>query len=185
MISNVNVNACLEDLIQTISGQEYSENSSVQSVLENIEALALEAGELEKHGFQDVCLLVQERISDIGDAEGQLTGEQYSLLNKWHELASVYLKHSSEETATALLEYCFQSGLFGEMQDSDLDIVKDMLGQEYINENKPDHLPQSDIDNNEQIVQPCTLEQLIEQARSYRQLGIMYISLQLKDGISL
>ncbi len=178
MISNVNMNACLEDLIRTISTQEYSDSSPVQSVLDNIEALALEAGELDKHGFQDVCLLVQEKISDIADTQGQLNTDQYSLLNQWHVLASSYLKKSDEDTATALLDFCFNSGLFGDMEESDLIIVKNMLGEEYAIENDPDLIQNLDTSSKpEPAIETHTIEHIIEVAKSNRHLGLLYASL--------
>lgn len=129
-----NTNTILQGLIdqvsQSIPAQENIDAVALQSVLNNIETLGTIAGENERLGLQDICLLVQETFSDIIQTSTTLNGKQLELLKQWRILASNYIRDGKESTANALTSFFKHSELNSAIEDDDLVILKDMLKKE-------------------------------------------------------
>jgi chemotaxis protein histidine kinase CheA len=132
---SANKNTILKELIDQLSESipgknEFDDSYSLQKILANIEALGLAAGENERLGFQDVCLLVQETFSDLIENKNSLDNNQYESLKLWQVLASNYLMDSKASTANALIDFFKRPELNSSIEIDDLDVLKDMLGEE-------------------------------------------------------
>lgn len=132
MSSNINSNLELlvDHVFQSIPHQENIDALSLQDVLNNIETLGTVAGESDRLGFQDICLLVQEIYSDIIELNNTLSSTQLELLKQWQILASNYLKDSKHSSTDALTNFFKHSELNSSLEESDLNILKEMLHKE-------------------------------------------------------
>ncbi|MCZ6802882.1 MAG: hypothetical protein O7D86_02815 [Proteobacteria bacterium] len=131
---SANTNTILEGLIdqisQSIPEQDKLDPSSLQIVLNNIEALGIAAGENERIGFHDICLLVKETFSDIIENTNILNDKQFELLKQWRILASNFIKDSKQSAANALKDFFKRSELNSTVAENDLNVLKDMLEKE-------------------------------------------------------
>lgn len=127
-------NLLLEELVkrfsESIPAYENIEAASLAPILTNIESIGVTAGEYDRLGLQDVCLLVQEIFADIIENTGTLTERQIELLKQWRILILNYLKDGKDSTVKALTDFFNYSELNSGIAESDLGILKEMLQKE-------------------------------------------------------
>ncbi len=109
---------------------EKPKTTVVQTALENIETLGIAAGEYERYGFQDSCLLVKEVFSNIIGKTDALNEEQFELLKQWRLLAGNYIRESKPATAGALTDFFRYKALHADITGDELDVLEDLLKKE-------------------------------------------------------
>ena len=131
---SLNKNNIFEELInqfyQSIPELQFINTDSFQVSLNNIAKLAEFAGENNRPGFQDVCLLVQELYSDVISATGTLNPEQYDLLQLWHILALNYIRESKTSTIDKLTSILTRQELNGILKSEDIVVLNEVLEKE-------------------------------------------------------
>ncbi len=120
----------IDQFFQSIPAQEKIDSDSFQPVLNNIGKLAIAAGENNRLGFQDICLLVQETFSDIIASSGALNDKQFESLQLWRNLASNYIKDSKPSTIDGLIAYFKRSELNSNIAEDDLIVFIEVLKNE-------------------------------------------------------
>jgi chemotaxis protein histidine kinase CheA len=129
-----NKNKTLEKLIdqfsQSIPVHKKIDDSSFQTVLNNIGVIGIAAGENGRQGFQETCLLVQRVFSDIFKNKNTLSDKQFESLQQWRILASNYIKDSKPSTIKALTDFFSPSELNSSATKDDNNMLPDMLEKE-------------------------------------------------------
>jgi chemotaxis protein histidine kinase CheA len=104
-------------------------NESILDIGNATEELGLAAGELELLGFQDLCLIVKENLSDFISDDAFSVGSYTAYISQWSNHVKEYLSDPNNPViATSLLEYLSDSQWPTPLQDADIDILKDMFG---------------------------------------------------------
>ena len=100
---NLNLTELIDDFDRVLSSTSFNDPYTLPEFVEKIEFIITTAGENELMGLQDVCLLLQEYLSDIALGEGNLTVEQFKLICEWPQLALNYLKQPDDAVNAELL----------------------------------------------------------------------------------
>tara|TARA_R110002072_G_scaffold14582_9_gene60236 strand:- start:48003 stop:52139 length:4137 start_codon:yes stop_codon:yes gene_type:complete len=116
-------------LQRSVAEVEPHNKDSILNVANNSEEIGLAAGELDLLGFQDVCFLIKEFLSDIAD-DSKSSLEQYiQHIKQWLSLVKNYLVNpNSTDAIQNILEYLSDEQWPNPMAQADLDIIQEMMG---------------------------------------------------------
>ena len=122
---------CFEQIAKSITVCRVADSKNLRSAFENIEKLAIIAADTDRNGFQDTCLLIQDKFNQIVEEKGQLDEHELFQLRQWTDLAANYLRQSNRETAEALTGFFTISELYDDLNNNDLKILKELLAKEF------------------------------------------------------
>ncbi len=123
---------CFNHIASSITQCQGNDSQNLNQALENMDTLAIIAADSDRSGFQDTCLLVQDKFHQIVRQNGKLDEQQLAQLKKWTRLAADYLQQSNTDTADALTGFFTISELYNDLNDDDLNVLKELLEKEYV-----------------------------------------------------
>lgn len=116
----------LEDASSQINADNKESFIDIANVTEEI---GLAAGELNLLGFQDVCFIIIENLSDMVSDESLSIQNYIEHIKQWSSIVKNYLSNSKDiGSAQNMLDYLTDTQWPNPQQQADLDILKDMLG---------------------------------------------------------
>ncbi len=93
------------------------------------EELGIAAGDLDLLGFQDICFIIKENLSDMISDESFQISNYIEHIRKWTNLVKTYLSNSDDLDLTHnVLDYLTDTKWPNPQQHADLEILKEMLG---------------------------------------------------------
>ncbi|MBL1142313.1 MAG: response regulator [Proteobacteria bacterium] len=118
------------------------DTANKQSILDiaNItEEVGLAAGELDLLGFQDLCLIVHEGLSDFISDSSLATQDTITYIAQWQNHVHNYLSNlNNPDMVTNMIDYLSDSQWPAPLEHADIEIIRDMFGISDPLENKVD-----------------------------------------------
>lgn len=138
-----NIPEALVDLCQQLhdatSEIDAENKQSIIDIANITEEIGLAAGELDLIAFQDLCLIVKENLSDFISDESLSLRDYITYIAQWDNHVNDYLSNSNDlKRAEYLLTYLADSRWPIPLEQTDLDILKDMFGISEQTENEMD-----------------------------------------------
>ncbi len=124
--------SCFNHIARSITQCQGNDSQNLNQALENMDTLAIIAADSDRSGFQDTCLLVQDKFHQIVRQNGKLDERQLAQLKKWTQLAADYLQQSNTDTADALTGFFTISELYDDLNNEDLIVLKELLEKECV-----------------------------------------------------
>jgi chemotaxis protein histidine kinase CheA len=118
----------LDQLKQALNDYKSENNTDIETIIRLIENLSSHATESDLHGFNDVCLLLQQNIEDIADENNLLSEPQLQALQNWTTSANTYLNNPKDISVTShLIEILKDSHWPTSLTDEDITVIKEMF----------------------------------------------------------
>jgi chemotaxis protein histidine kinase CheA len=105
------------------------DKESILDIANITEEIGLAAGELDLLGFQDICLIVKENLSDMVSDDSFVIQNYIEYISQWQSHVKNYLSESNnEDSVIKVLDYLSNTQWPVPLQEADIDILKDMFG---------------------------------------------------------
>lgn len=102
---------------------------SILDVADITEEIGLAAGDLDMLGFQDICLIIKENLSDMVSDKSLSLQDYVAHVEQWLDLVKNYLLNRDDLSFVQnMLDYLTDTKWPNPMGQADLPILKDMLG---------------------------------------------------------
>jgi len=149
----------LFEKLQNSTSQLSADNKETILDVANItEAIGLVAGDIDLLGFQDICLIIKENLSDMVNDESLSIQDYIPHISEWQSLVKNYLSKPADANASQnMLDYLTNTQWPAPLASADLDILKDMLGIAPFVEtdstmvSKTDHMDLTIVTTNDQV----------------------------------
>ena len=119
----------LAQLRQALKDYRSNANPTLDTILKQLDSIGTFATESDLHGFEDICLLLQQNLEDLTDDSKELSEDQYLALEQWIDDAGNYINTPTNNTAilsmiNTLVDHHWPSSL----SESDTAVLKEMFG---------------------------------------------------------
>ena len=122
------LNTIFLELSDYVKNIDASNKQTMLSVADKTEEIGLAGGEIELFGFQDVCLIVKENLSDMLIDETNLSEDLIKHIGQWPTLLSSYLSNlKDKQSIEELLKFLTSSAWSNPLEENDLEVLKDMM----------------------------------------------------------
>jgi chemotaxis protein histidine kinase CheA len=130
---------------------------SILDIANITEEIGLAAGEQDLVGFQDLCLIVKENLTDFIN-DGTLPVSDYvSYISQWETHVKNYLSNKDDDTTVInLFNYLKDSQWPTPLAEADVDILKDMFGLVEQTENNMDQTMVTRVDQMDSTIVTST-----------------------------
>jgi len=118
----------LGQLRQALNKYSSDDNSTLEIIIKHMVNIGSFAAETNLHGFQDVCLLIQQNLEDIADENNLLSEAQLQALLNWTVSANKYVSNPEDASiSSSLIEILTESHWPTSLTDDDTIIIKEMF----------------------------------------------------------
>jgi len=118
----------LAQLKQALNDYKPDNNTDLEKIIRRVENLSSHATGADLHGFNDVCLLLQQNLEDIADENNLLSEPQLQALQNWTTSANTYLNNPEDiSIASPLIDILKESYWPTTLTDEDINVIKEMF----------------------------------------------------------
>jgi len=118
----------LGQLRQALNKYSSDDKSTLEIIIKHMVSIGSFAAENDLHGFQDVCMLIQQNLEDIADENNLLSEAQLQALLNWTVLANKYVSNPEDASISSpLIEILTESHWPTSLTDDDTIIIKEMF----------------------------------------------------------